>query len=290
MSKLIAVFGATGAQGGTVARNLLKKGFKVRGITRNPNSEKAEALRKLGAEVVKGNLDDNDSVRQVVEGTAGVFLVTNFWEGMDREKEISQGKRVTDACKTANVKHLIFSGLELVKEITGTPCPHFDGKGEIEKYIEASGVPFTSVRIPYYFENFSNPLFGPQKQEDGSYNLVIGMKGGMDGISVEDLGPVIVSLFFSDTYLGKKIGLSGDKLTPTEYMEILSKATGKTYRAVCLPWEEYSKLPFPPAEDLGAMFNFYENYNPDRDIKITQQLNPDVRSFKQWVNENKDKF
>ena len=99
MSKLIAVFGATGAQGGTVARNLLKKGFKVRGITRNPNSEKAEALRKLGAEVAKGNLDDNDSVRQVVEGAAGVFLVTNFWEGMDREKEISQGKRVTDACK-----------------------------------------------------------------------------------------------------------------------------------------------------------------------------------------------
>ena len=137
MSKLITVFGATGQQGGSVVRGLLGHGgYKIRGVTRNPDGDKAKALQSQGVEIVKGNLDDQASIEAAIAGAYGVYLVTNYWEMFDKEREIKQGKLVGDACKKEGIKHLIFSGLELVKDITGRDCPHFDGKGEIEKYLD----------------------------------------------------------------------------------------------------------------------------------------------------------
>ena len=158
MARLITVFRATGSQGGAVVRALLAAtGYKVRGVTRNPDSESAKALKAAGTEVVKGNLDDAASVQSAVSGAHGVFLVTNYFELLfqlqdsdaARDKEIAQGKTVADACKKAGVKHLVFSGMELVKDIIGKSCPHFDSKGTIEKYLDEIGVPNTSVRYSF---------------------------------------------------------------------------------------------------------------------------------------------
>ena len=296
MAKLITVFGATGQQGNPIARALLESAFKVRAVTRNPNSEKAIALKAAGAEVVKGDLNDVPSVEAAIQGAYGVFYVTNYWgllqedQATASEKEVAQGKAVADVCKKAGVKHVVFSGLELVREIIGVPCPHFDNKGAVERYLDEIGVPNTSVRYAGYYENFATELF-LQKQDDGSYTHTSPMDGPMDAVSVADGGEVVASIFKSpDEFIGKKIGLSGDKKTFDEYLAILSKITGKTYKFNKVTTEEYAKFPFPAAGDIAAMFEFYSRGNPDRDIALTKRLNPKAQTFEEWVTKNKDKF
>ena len=288
MSKLVVVFGSTGRQGGSVARALLQKGLKVRGITRNTESDNAKELKKLGAELAKGDLDDAASIDQVVKGAYGVFLVTNYWEYIDKEREIKQGKTVADACKRCGVKHLVYSGVEVVKEITGKDCPHFDGKGYVERYLDEIGIPNTSVRYPFYYENFIGQ-FLIQKQEDNTNQWTVCVKGPVDAISVEDGGPAVASVFENpQEYIGRKIGISGDRLTPEEYMSILTKVTGKTFRYQYVPVEVFEKFPFPGAGDLAAMFDYYERYKLDRDISLTKRLNPQTKGFEAWAKEKKD--
>ena len=288
MANLITVFGVTGSQGGSVARALLADGtFKVRGVTRNPDSEKAQALKNAGAEVVKADLNDAASVEAAVSGAYGVFLVTNYWEFVDEQKEIVQGKTAVDACKKAGVKHVVFSGLELVKDILGKPCPHFDGKGRVEKYLDKQNVPNTSVRYAFYSENFVSPGFKPQ---DGTNEFTFPMYGPMDIVSVAECGPVVASVFNKpEEFIGKKIGLSGSKKTIAEYIAIINKVTGKTFTYNPMSYEDYAKLPFP-AEDISAMFEFYSKCNPNRDIELTRRFNPNMLSFEEWVEKNKDKF
>ena len=297
MSKLITVFGATGQQGGSVARALLAKGYKVRAVTRNPDNPKAKELQAKGAELVQvKNMDDAASLEAAIKGAYGVFLVTNYW-GMLAEnpataydREIAQGKLAGDLCKKVGVKHLVYSGLEYVKEIIGKPCPHFDAKGIVEKYLDETGVPNTSTRYSFYFDNFATML-APQKNDNGTYTLTLPMKKAMDGIGVEDGGPAVAAIFDKpEEYIGKKIGFSGDKLTLSEYMAIISKVTGKTVTYNEVPYEVFAKFPFPGADDIAAMFEFYDVGNPDRSIEKTRELNPSTLSFQQWAEKNKDKL
>ena len=297
MSKLITVFGATGQQGGAVARALLAKGYKVRAVTRNPDSPKAKELQAIGAELVQvKNMDDAGSLEAAIKGAYGVFLVTNFW-GMLAEnpataydREIAQGKAVGDLCKKLGVKHLVYSGLEYVKEIIGKPCPHFDAKGIVEKYLDENGIPNTSTRYSFYYDNFAD-MIAPQKNDDGTYTLTTPVKKAMDGISVADAGPAVAVIFDKpEEYIGKKIGLSGDKLTLSEYAAIIGKVTGKTVTYNEIPYEVFAKFPFPGADDLANMFEFYDAGNPDRNIQRTRELNPSTLSFQQWAEKNKDKL
>ena len=291
MSQLITVFGATGKQGGAVVESLLYSGeYKVRGITRNPDGEKAKTMQAKGVEIIQASLDDQASIDRAIAGSYGVFLVTNFWEYMDKEREMKQGKTVADACKKAGVKHVVFSGLEKVKDITGLDCPHFDGKGEIEKYLDNIGQPNTSVRYPFYFENFTVLELGFQKQPDGSYTYTTCMQGEMDAISVHDGGPIVASIFAQPgKFVGKKIGLSGDRMTLKEYIDIISKVTGQTITVNTITVDSYAKL-FPGADDLAAMFHYYDHGNPDRDIKLSKQLNPKTKNFTEWATDNKNNF
>lgn len=296
MAKLITVFGATGNQGGAVARALLDKGYKVRAVTRNPDNANAKALQGLGAELVQvKDMEDAASLEAAIKGAYGVFLVTNFWGLLGEnpetayDREIAQGKAVADVSKKLDVKHLVFSGLELVKDIIGKPCPHFDGKGIVEKYLDEIGVPNTSTRYPFYYENFIG--FAPQKNDDGTYSMAWPMKGAMDAVSVADGGPAVAAIFDNpDEYIGKKVGFSGDKMTMSEYAAIISKVTGKTLKYNEVPYEVFAKFPFPGADDLAVMFEFYDIGNPHRDIEKTRKLNPATLSFQQWAEKNKDKL
>ena len=297
MSKLITVFGATGQQGGAVARALLAKGYKVRAVTRNPDSPKAKELLAKGAELVQvKNMDDIVSLEAAIKGAYGVFLVTNFW-GMLAEnpataydREIAQGKAAGDLCKKLGVKHLVYSGLEYVKEIIGKPCLRLDSKGLVQKYLDENGIPNTSTRYPFYFENFVTML-APQKNDDGTYTLTLPIKKTMYGVSVEDAGPAVAAIFDKpEEYIGKKIGFSSDKLTLSEYVAIISKVTGKTVTYNEVPYEVFAKFPFPGADDLAAMFEYVDIGNPDRSIEKTRELNPSALSFRQWAEKNKDKL
>ena len=165
----ILVVGATGAQGGSVARALLSRDrFDVRALTRKPDSPAAQALRDLGAEIVQGDLDDIESLSAALEGCYGVFGVTNFWEHFDKEKE--QGRHLVEAVAAANVKHFVFSTLPPIANATNGALrsPHFDLKAEHEDYARSLGIPATFVHVPFYFENFLY-FFPPRPADDGAY-------------------------------------------------------------------------------------------------------------------------
>ena len=297
MAKLITVFGATGAQGGPIARLLLLKGFRVRAVTRNPDSEKAKALKEAGAEVVAGNMDEADSVKAAVSGVYGVFCVTNFLElfGKDPstafDREVKQGKAVADACKAAGVQHVVYSSLESVQEKFGKPCLEFESKATVEKYLDEIGVPNTSVRYSSYFENFLN-YFPPVKQDDGTYTITLPMDGPMDAMSVADGAHIVLAVFQNpQEYLGKKIGMSGDKKTIAEYAAIISSVTGKMVKYVQVSFAEYRKQPNNPlAEELSIMFEFFSCCKLCYSEEVTRSIYPGMLNFQQWAQQNKEKF
>ncbi|XP_036208649.1 nmrA-like family domain-containing protein 1 [Myotis myotis] len=290
--KLIAVFGAIGSQGGSVARALLEsKKFVVRAVTRNVTQPKALVLQELGAEVVKGDLNDKALVKVALQDAYGVFLVTNYWEHHSKEEEVYQGKLVADVTKHLGVKHVVFSGLENVKRLTGgkLAVDHFDGKGEVEEYFWSIGVPMTSIHLAAYFENFLT-LWKPKKASDGDYYTVALPMGDipMDGISVADIGAVVSRIFDSPgEFLGKAMGLSAEALTVQQYADVLSKILGKDIRDAKITLEAYEKLRIPDVEEMANMFRFYQ-MKPARDVKLTHRLNPEVKSFSQFVSENKE--
>ncbi|XP_004577778.2 nmrA-like family domain-containing protein 1 [Ochotona princeps] len=292
--KVIAVFGATGAQGGSVARALLDaKHFAVRALTRDVTKPSALALKDLGAEVMKCDLDNKVSLVTALKGVYGAFLVTNFWEHLSQEKEVRQGKLVADLSKHLGLKHVVFSGLENVKKLTGCQLavPHFDGKGEVEEYFWSIGVPMTSVRVGAYYENFSN-WWKPVKASDGDYYTLELPMGDVpiDSISVADAGVVISNIFNSpEEFIGKAVGLSAEALTMQQYADILSKSLGKDIRDAKMTPEAYEKLNFRGAKELADMCRFFQK-KPDRDIKLTHQLYPKIRSFQQFVSENLEAF
>ncbi|NXN69813.1 NMRL1 protein, partial [Himantopus himantopus] len=283
-----------GAQGGSVARALLEDGtFEVRAVTRSPTKKEAEELKQRGAEIVKADLDDEPSLELALAGAYGAFVVTNFWEHSNKEKEIVQGKRLADLSKRLGLRHVVYSGLENVKQLTGGQLEvlHFDGKGEVEEYFQKIDVPITSIRLPFYFENFLS-IFKPQKVSQGD-TFVLALPMGdtpMDGMAVEDIGPVVVCLLKSpEEYVGRVIGLSTGKLTTAEYAAVLSQQTGKTVKASKISPEEYEKRGSPGAKEMAAMFRFYA-LKPDRNVDLTMKLNPEARTFPQWVADNKAAF
>ncbi|XP_047421559.1 nmrA-like family domain-containing protein 1 [Sciurus carolinensis] len=292
--KVITVFGATGAQGGSVAKALLEsKHFAVRALTRDVTRPKALELQGLGAEVVKGDLNDKASVETALKGAYGAFVVTNFWEHFSKDKEVCQGKLVADTAKRLGLKHVVYSGLENVEQLSGGKLrvPHFDGKGEVEEYFWSIGVPMTSVRLAAYFENFLTS-WKPAKAPDGDYYTLALPMGDvpMDGISVADIGAAVSSIFNSpEEFIGKAVGLSAEALTTQQYADVLSKSLGKDVRDAKITPEAYEKLGFPAAKELADMCRFYQ-MKPERDVKLTHRLNPKVRSFSQFISENLGAF
>ncbi|XP_069590913.1 nmrA-like family domain-containing protein 1 [Ranitomeya imitator] len=292
--KVFVVFGATGAQGGSVAAALLDDGkFEVRAVTRDTSKPAAVKLKEAGAEVVSADLDDEKSLEAALSGAYGAFLVTNFLEHFSKVKEITQGKLIADLSKSLALEIVVYSGLENVKKLTGgkLEVPNFDGKGEIEEYFREIGVPMTSVRLPCYYENLLT-FFRPQKNKDGDgYSLALPMGDvPLDKMSVKDLGGVVVSILKSPSeYIGKNIGLSREKLTVAQYAAIMSRVTGKDIKDAKITLEAFGNLGFPGAAELVNMFRFYIT-KPDRDVDITLKLNPKAKSFESWMEENKEAF
>lgn len=290
----ILVFGATGAQGGSVARNLLSRGkFNVRVITRKPDSDAANALRALGAEIVPGDLDDPASLDAALEGVYGVFGVTNFWEHFDKEE--IHGRNLVNTVAKAGVKHFIFSTLPHIAKATGgaLKSPHFDLKAEHEDLARELGIPSTFVHVPFYYENFL-AFFPPRPAGDGTY--AFGFPQGetpLAAISVEDVGKLVAPMFEDPAkYIGKVVKLAGDEIPPAQYADAMSRATGKTVKYNYVPRETFAALGFPGAEDLADMFEYYRLHIPSRveDLKTCRAIAPDVQSFDTWMTKNAAKL
>lgn len=287
----IMVTGATGAQGGSVARALLADGhFSVRALTRNPESEKAAALRAAGAEVVRGDLSDAAGVEKALEGCTACFGVTNFWEHFDAEFE--QGQNLVEAVVAAGIQDFILSTLPPVEKATEgeLSVPHFDIKAELETLTRRliPGAAFTHVA--FYYENFLH-FTPPQKQADGSY--AFGFPQGdtrLAAVAVEDLGGVVAPVFRDfNSWRGKVIGVVGDDRPATDYAAVLSRVTGVTIRYNHIPREVFAGFGFPGAEELANMFDFNRRFilNRQDEFKMSKKLYPAIRNFDSWAEQNK---
>lgn len=293
MPEFVTVFGATGAQGGSVVNALLEDGkFRVRAVTRNTRSEKALELARRGCEVFKADLDNEESIFKALKNAYGCFVITNYWEHMDKDKEVKQGKAIIDIAYKQQVQHFIYSGLESTSKTIGKAAAHMDAKGETEEYLAKKGVPYTSVRVPFYYENFLT-LMIPQRQSDGSFAIALPMDGvPMDAISVNDLGTCIKNILHNpDHFLGKFIGLSGDRLTMKQYADTMAKRLApRKFVAKSVSPSDYARLGFPGAEDLAVMFEFFQKGKPQRDRALTRQLNPNRLRFDNWVQLNRNQL
>jgi len=294
MKKIILVIGATGAQGGSVARHLLARGeFALRALTRNTESESAQKLRELGAEVVTGTLDDRASLRAALKDVYGVFGVTNYWEHF--EKELEQGRNLINAVAGASVEHFVFSSLPSVKKPSNgeLSSPHFDQKHELEEYAKSLGIPATFVHVAFYYDNFLGFL-PPQKGEDGAYHF--GFPQGetpLAGVAAEDIGGVVAAIFARPAeYIGKTVGIVGEDLRGAEYAEVMSRVTGKNVQYNFIPREVFAAFGFPGAEDLADMFDFNRRFIPSRaaDVEQSRVLYPGMQTFEQWATSKRDAF
>ena len=239
--KLIAVVGATGAQGGALVRAILAdKGgpFAARALTRKPDADKGRALAAQGVEVVAADLDDPATLGSAFAGAYGAFCVTNFWEHFSAERELAQATNMARAAKSAGLQHVIWSTLEDTRKwiplsddrmptLGGKyKVPHFDAKGEADQVFRDLGVPTTFLLTSFYWENFIYFGLGPMRGEDGVLAIMFPMgTSRLPGIAAEDIGKCAYGIFKQGTGLaGKTVGIAGEHLTGRQMADALSEA------------------------------------------------------------------
>jgi len=309
--KIIAVIGATGAQGGGLVRAILNDpngGFDVRAITRDVTSDNARILYRLGAEVVAADIDDEASIAQALQGAYGAYFVTFFWAHFSPEKEMAEARNMARAAKVAGIRHAIWSTLEDTRKwvpltdhrmptLMGQyKVPHFDSKGAANQVFVEHGVPTTFLNTSFYWENFIHFGMGPKPGPDGKLAITLPMGDKkLPGIAVEDIGKCAYGIFKKGPELvGKTIGIAGEHLTGQQMADAFSKALRQEVRYNAVTPDAYRAFGFPGAEDLGNMFQFKRDFEVDfcgaRDLAISRSLNPELQTFAEWLAENKDRI
>jgi uncharacterized protein YbjT (DUF2867 family) len=304
--KIIAVVGATGAQGGGLVRaitNDKNSEFTARALTRDVNSDRAKELAALGAEVVKADVDDVESIKRAFTGAYGAFCVTFFWAHFSPEREIAEAAGLARAAKDAGIQHAIWSTLNDTRKdvplsdnrmptLMGKyKVPHFDAKSEADHFFTDLGVPTTFLMIAFYWENM---IFGagPKRGPDGKLVLTLPMGDKkLPGIATVDIGKVAYAIFKRGReFIGRTVGIAGEQLTGTQMADALGKALGKEVRYNAISPDAYRTLGFPGAEDLGNMFQHHRDFEreflPLRDPVIARALNPELLTLDQWLAQN----
>lgn len=266
----ILVVGATGQQGGAVAKSLLAQGESVRGMSRDPSKVKA-------FEAVFGQLNDRASLDQALKGIKRAFLVTTFMEeGMDAE--VKHGINFIDAAKAAGVEHLVFSSVGASDRNTG--IPHFDTKWLIEQHLYNSGIPYTVLRPVFFMQNFASPWFLPSIQQ-GKLVLPVRPDVKIKMIPLEVIGNFVALAFQRpEEFIGQTIEIASDELTFPEAMEILSKVSGKMVVYEQLPSEQAVGL---FGEDIAKMFNWFNGHQFQADLEALRNYGIHLTTFKEHV-------
>lgn len=272
---VILVTGATGSQGGAVARELLKRGYKVRGLTRNPDSERADAMSRLGAVMVKGNFDDPASLAAAMDGAYGVFAVTDYWEhGYDGE--VAHGRQLIDAAKAAGIGHFVFTSVESADIYTGVA--HFESKGEIEAYLRESGINYSVVRPVEFMDNvqymradiLSGVYFDPR--EPGKSH---------QWIAVSDIGFFVGEAFDNpEQWYGRELDIAGDQLTIAEFVDDLSRAAGLDVHHQQITWSAYEEQ---AGEDLTRMVRWFDEKGYGADVEALRQEYPNLLTYREYL-------
>jgi uncharacterized protein YbjT (DUF2867 family) len=305
--KIIAVVGATGAQGGGLVQAILNDtqgGFAVRAITRNVDSPKAKALAGRGAQVAFADLDDEASLAKALAGAHGAYFVTNFWEHFSPDKEQAQARNLAAAAKHAGLVHVVWSTLEDTRRwvplsddrmptLMGRfKVPHFDAKGEADAYFRDAGVPTTFLLTSFYWDNLIHFGMGPKPTGDGRLAFTMPMADKkLPGIAAEDIGKCAYGVFRKGAgTIGQTIGIAGEHLTGAQMAAALAKALGREVVYAAVTPEQYRAFGFPGAEDLGNMFQFKRDFEEyfcgARSVEVARALNPELQSFADWLAKN----
>jgi uncharacterized protein YbjT (DUF2867 family) len=307
MTRLLTVFGATGAQGGGLVRAALadRDGrFHVRAVTRKPDGPGGQALREAGAEVVAADLDDAASVERAMQGADAAYCVTNFWEHFSPDKELAQARTMATAAKRQGVRHVVWSTLEDTRAFVepGTNgwkvlggrynVPHFDAKGEANAFFVDGGVPTTLLLTAFYWDNLVHFGMQPQRGDDGVLQFALPMDDAkMPGIAAADIGACAYGVFArGEALVGKTVGIAGEHLSGAEMADELGRALNEPVRHLALSTEQYAALGFPGADDLANMFRFYRDFEGEfraaRSVERSRELHPALQSFAAWLVQN----
>ena len=273
--RVILVSGATGHQGGTVARNLLEWGFAVRALTRDKDKAAARELADLGAEVVGGDLEDRESIERVLDGVYGVFSVQQFME-TGVEGEVRQGVLLADAARAAGVEHFVYSSVGSAHRETG--IPHFESKFEVEEHVRASGVPYTVLRPVFFMQNWEfmrEPILG------GTLPQPLDPDKPLQMIDADDIG-VFAAMAFDDPerWIGREVDIAGDELTMPEIAGTLSRVIGHNVDYFQVPWEGFEEQ---MGEEYAVMYRWFNDHGYEANIAALRDEYPGLASFEQYL-------
>jgi uncharacterized protein YbjT (DUF2867 family) len=274
----ILVTGATGQQGGSLARLLLQKKHKVYALTRNTQSSAAQDLRNRGANIVKGDLDDYDSLERAVKDVESIFLMgTPFEDGI--EGEIRRGKLMADVAKENNIEHLVYSSVANADKNTG--IPHFESKYKVEQHIKNLGIPHTIIGPTFFMEN----LLGPGL-EQSQLALPLSPSTILQQSALENIAEFsALVLERRKPFLGKRIDIASDEVTGEQAAEILSNVLGYKIKYVLIPLEQV----YQSNEDMARMYDWYGKIGTGIDISALHQEYPELNwlSFRDWAKYDK---
>jgi uncharacterized protein YbjT (DUF2867 family) len=309
--KIIAVVGATGAQGSGLVRAILNDpngGFAARALTRDVHSPKAKELAQLGADVVAADVDDIGSLKRAFAGAYGAYCVTFFWAHFSPEKEKAQASDMARAAKETGIQHVIWSTLEDTRKwvpLSDNRMPtlqgkykvaHFDAKGEADHVFAELGVPTTFFLTSFYWENFIYFGMGPRKGPDGKLGITLPMGDKkLPSMASEDIGKCAYGIFKRGReFIGKRVGIAGEHLTGAQFAAAFTRALGREVRYNEVSPDAYRKFGFPGAEDLGNMFqvnrDFEQPFTRARSLSFSRELNPSLQTFDTWLMQNKDRI
>lgn len=274
----ILVLGSTGKQGGAVARHLLKSGMRVRAFTRDTNRPEAQKLAGEGAELVQGDLNEEDSVRRAMQGVYGVYSVQNFAEtGVDGE--IHQGLLVNRMARETGVRHVVYSSVGSAPKMTR--IPHFDSKAEVEHHLRAAGVPYTILRPVFFMENWLGMLDGIQ---NGTFMQPLSPGTKLQQIASDDIGHLAMLAFSNpDDWTGRGMDIAGDELSMQDTAAVFSRVLGRDVQYQQVPWEAFEQQ---AGEEMTIMYRWFESTGYEADIEACRRAHPGLQTLEAFLRQH----
>jgi uncharacterized protein YbjT (DUF2867 family) len=273
LAKTVLVLGATGRQGGATVRHLLTRGWRVRALTRDPKKPAAQALKQAGAEVVQGDNEDRASLEVAMQGVYGVF---SMQAGTD---EVRQGKQIAEAARAASIQHFVYSSVQSAEDLARVGGDA--NKWEIERYIQALGLPATILRPCFFMETLIAARSDvPTGTSSDTFAIAIKPNVMMGLIAADDIGAFAALAFeHPDEYLGKTIEIAGDALTPPQIAAAISRATGRAIRYVQIPIETLRQQ----NAEIARSIDFLNETGYTTDIAVLRKLHPGLMDFDTWL-------
>jgi len=273
--RTILITGVTGHQGGAVARALKGSGFRLRGLTRKPEREQAAVLARDGVEIVKGDLDDEATLRRALAGVWGVFGVQNSWEA-GVEGEEAQGKRLATLARETGVEHYVYTSVGSAHKRTG--IPHFDNKWRVEETVRGLGFPSHVILRPVFFmEN----LLAPYSLQGDTLASALRPDTKLQMIAVDDIGWFGARAFTDHVVLNRReIDLAGDVRTMAEAAPILAKALDRPITFVQTPIEQVRQN----SEDTALMLEWFDRVGYSADIAgLEREFRRTLMKLPEWA-------